>query len=40
MAEARILKTLEGTTGFAQIYWQGNENRCNFMVTDLLGPSL
>jgi len=24
MAEARILKGLEGGIGFAQVYWQGN----------------
>jgi hypothetical protein len=34
------IKALGGTTGFANIYWQGSENKSNLMVIDLLGPSL
>ena len=40
VAEAKILKNLEGGLGFSKVYWQGNECKSNLMVTDLLGPSI
>jgi hypothetical protein len=31
---------MENITGFAQVRWQGTENKYNMIVMDMLGPSL
>jgi len=40
MAEAKIIKTLQGGNGIVNLHWQGQEAKCNIMIVDLLGPSL
>ena len=40
LAEAKILKNIEGGPGFTKMHWQGNEFKSNLMVIDLLGPSV
>ena len=39
-SESRILRSLQGGTGFPTMYWYGEEGDFNIMVLDLLGASL
>ena len=38
--ESKILKVFEKIVGFPKIFWVGQENRANYMVMELMGPSL
>ena len=38
--EAKILKGIQGGIGVPNVYYYYNENKYNYMVIDLLGPSL
>lgn len=38
--ESKILKGFEKIVGFPKIFWVGQENRANYMVMELMGPSL
>jgi casein kinase 1 len=38
--EGKVMKSLQGGTGIPTIHWSGQENGCNVMIMDLLGPSI
>lgn len=40
ITESKVLKCFEKVVGFPRVYWVGQENRANYMVMELLGPSL
>lgn len=40
MFEYKVLRNFDKVVGFPKVYWAGQEDRCNYMVFELLGPSL
>ena len=40
IAQSKVLKLFDKIIGFPKVFWVGQENRSNFMVMQLLGPSL